>query len=262
MDGSFLSDRAVVAASRGFVCARLLTYESATEATLLGSLFQGRSGELENTTFALLAPDGKTPLARTGRSPSFAYGHGSEAVGRMAEAMEMIRKRYPGKRAATAGAPLPLLPDVRRGVNVAACDGLPLVIVIGRDEAHRRALEANLAPLAWAEGNQGAFLYASTHELKDLEGLAEVKRTAGYAVIAPGTYGADGKGLVQVPADATAKTIQAALNRARGAFAAPEKSQGDHVRDGKRAGVHWDTEIPVTDPGIPPAGKRGPPPGR
>ena len=47
MDRSYLSDPAVVAASRSFVCVRLLTYENAREAELLRGIFRGRSGELE-----------------------------------------------------------------------------------------------------------------------------------------------------------------------------------------------------------------------
>ena len=59
MDGSFLSDADVVAASRKFVCIRLSTYEDAEEAEFLRSIYVGRSGDLENTVFAILSPDGK-----------------------------------------------------------------------------------------------------------------------------------------------------------------------------------------------------------
>src|SRR5262245_31890428 len=96
MDRSFLSDASVVAASREWVCVRLLTYENAAEAEMLTSLFVGRSGQLENTTFALLAPDGKTKLSRAGRSPDFAFrgGPGESPAAEMASAMVEIAARY------------------------------------------------------------------------------------------------------------------------------------------------------------------------
>ena len=50
MDRSFLSDAAVIASSRKFVCIRLATYESESEAKILKSIFLGRSGDLENTS--------------------------------------------------------------------------------------------------------------------------------------------------------------------------------------------------------------------
>ena len=48
------------------------TYESEAEAEVLSYVFAGRSG-LENTSFALLGPDGKK-ISRGARSPSMVYG--------------------------------------------------------------------------------------------------------------------------------------------------------------------------------------------
>ena len=247
----------MIAASRDFVCARLLTYESAAEEPFLESLFLGRSGDLENTTFALLGPDGEKRLSRTGRGPMFAFGHGSKAVKTMAEEMQSIAKRYPGRKDALKDAPLPLIQDVRRAVNVAACDNQPLVIVYGKNAREQKALEATLAPLAWDDRNIGAFLYVATHDAKELASLGKIKKSAGYLVIQPDAYGQKGEGILQLPAAATAKTIQAALDKARKAFAPLDKTDHrDHVRKGKREGVHWETEIPVTDPGKGPPGRR------
>ena len=71
----------MIAASRKFVCVRLATYESKEEADLLTDIFVGRSGELENTTFVILAPDGKKRLTRAGRGPMFAF-RGSDGAAR------------------------------------------------------------------------------------------------------------------------------------------------------------------------------------
>ena len=86
MDRSFLSKPEVIAASRQFVCVRLTTYEDEIEAKFSKDLFATRSGEVENTTFALLAPDGKTRLSRTGRSARNVFTDAAE----MAAAMKRI----------------------------------------------------------------------------------------------------------------------------------------------------------------------------
>ncbi|MDF1702703.1 MAG: thioredoxin family protein [Planctomycetota bacterium] len=248
----------MIAASRKFVCVRLLTYECAAEEGFLEGIFLGRSGDLENTTFAVLAPDGKKRLSKAGRGPKMAYGHGARGVAAMAADMEKIAKKYPGKKDALKAAPLPLVEDVRRAVNVSACDNQPLVVVLGRDEKQQQELETRLAPLAWADTNVGAFLYVSTTSSKDLAALAKTKAAPGYLVVQPDAYGQKGQGIVQLPAAATAKTIQAALDKARKQFKPLDKAHHrDHVRKGKRDGVNWETEIPVTDPGKSPGGRGG-----
>ena len=67
MDRSFLSQPEVITAARKFVCVRLATYESAAEGQFLASICPTGSGELENTVFAILSPDGKQKLARVSR---------------------------------------------------------------------------------------------------------------------------------------------------------------------------------------------------
>ena len=69
----------MVTASRAFVCVRPATYESAAEGKLLLSLFRGRLGNLENSVFALLGPDGKERLTQTGRSPFMVFKTSSHA---------------------------------------------------------------------------------------------------------------------------------------------------------------------------------------
>jgi hypothetical protein len=259
MDRSFLSDKAVIAASRKFVCARLATYECAAEEKLLESIFVGRSGDLENTTFTIMAPDGKRTLVRSSRGPSSTFGRDSGAATKMVAAMERIAKSHPGKRKATSGAPLPLLEDVRLGINVAACDHLPLVVVLGKNAKDSARLERVLAPLAWDDKNIGRFLYASTHKAKDLAVVSKVKQASGYVIVQSGRFGQDGSVLAQLPASATPKAIQAALDKATAKYASEALDYRSQVRAGRRAGVHWETEIPVTDPGRPPGGRRGPP---
>src|SRR5947207_2757941 len=127
MDRSILSDPSIVSASREFICARLLTYESAEEGKFLESVFRGGSGQLENTVFTFLAPDGVTPLSRAGRSPNHLFrGSPDETVRAMAQAMKEMSQKYAGD--STVARQVPYLVDLRRGLNVAACDLLPLVV--------------------------------------------------------------------------------------------------------------------------------------
>ena len=89
MDRSFLSDKGIIRASRKFVCARLATYESKEEAEYLSRIFRGRSGQLENTVFCIMSPDGKDKLVRSGRSPGWSFpGEEEQAARGMGKKMD------------------------------------------------------------------------------------------------------------------------------------------------------------------------------
>src|SRR5438132_12014690 len=117
MDGSFLSQPDVIAASRGFVCVRLTTYENAEEAAFLKSFGVTRSGEVENTVVTILGPDGRQQLARASRSARGTFGDAQ----RMAQAMNRIAAGYTAAKADTPP-PLPLVANVRLALDVSACD--------------------------------------------------------------------------------------------------------------------------------------------
>src|SRR5689334_16637520 len=131
MDRSFLSQPEVIAASRKFVCVRLTTYENKDEANFLKAFKVTRSGELENTVFTILSPDGKRSLDRASRSARQTFGDSQ----RMASTMERIARDFETKKSAQGQLPeLPRVTNVRLAVNVAACDNQPLVILFARDE--------------------------------------------------------------------------------------------------------------------------------
>src|SRR5207249_9654223 len=117
---------------------------SADEAKVLTSFFVGRSGQLENTTFVLVAPDGKTPLSRAGRSPDHVLGRGgAHDDDALAGLLKEQAARFPRKTESTGDAPLlPYLADARRGLDVAACDLLPLAVVFAKDDHDRAAIDA------------------------------------------------------------------------------------------------------------------------
>jgi hypothetical protein len=245
MDRSFLSDQGIVEKSRDFVCIRLATYESASEAKILNSLFQTRSGLLENTVFAVLAPDGTTKLAPAGRSPREAFGTAEEGVRKMAE----MSAKYPGK--ASVGSDLPWTADLRRGMNIAACEMQPLIGVAARGDEARKKIEEALLPLAWSREFAGKFAYARAASAAEAGEYVDGKlESDGIFIVQPDAFGTKGKLLAFVPGsdrDAMSKGMTKALE----VFVAEAKDSRRHIDDGVRRGLDWKTEIPVTDPMAP-----------
>ena len=239
MDRSFLSHPAVVAASREFVCARLATYESAEEGEFLEGIFTGRAGTLENTVFTILSPDGQRKLVRAGRSPSWAFRDGDD----MATSMAEIARDHPGRTRPSA---IPYAADLRRGINIASCDIQPLVIVFASSSNKRTAMERSLARLAWNEPFIGAFAYATTSGETDLEAVAGDLPGDGIAVVQPDAFGQ--KATVLSSANGSdAAALRRALEEGLEQFSAEAKDSRQLNREGRREGVHWETEIPVTD---------------
>ncbi len=146
-----MSRKEVVTASRNFICIRPQTYESAEEAKFLESIFRGRSGKLENTVFCLFAPDGKTKLTRSGRSPKMVF----RDAGEMVSFMDKSGSKY---RAKSSIKSLPYLEDVRLGLNVASCDLRPLVILISSKMSTLSKMEKRRLPLAWGNDFVGRFM--------------------------------------------------------------------------------------------------------
>ena len=245
MDRSFLSVPAVVEASRDFVCVRLLTYESAEEGKFLESLLKTRSGLLENTVFTVLAPDGKTPLVPAGRTIRAAFPAPPEqAANDLAAGLKRMAGQYPAKT--DAARHLPYVVDLRRGINVAACDLQPLVVVAGAEET-RKKIEEALAPLAWSREFIGKFAYApsATEALGAIDGAP---RRAGVLVVQPDPYGVKASLLAATEA-LDAEGLKKVLAEGLKKFAPQSKDTRSHIDEGHRRGIHWETVIPDTDPG-------------
>jgi hypothetical protein len=241
MDRSFLSVPQVVAASTHFVCVRLLSYEDAGEMKFLKNVFAGRSGEAENTVFTIRSPDDKRTLVRARRSTRDGFRDAAD----LAATMERVAKEFEAKDRGTAA--LPVVANVRLGVNVAACDNQPLVVILGVEKA-RRAIEAKVAALAWAKEWRGRFVYARADSAKELAMLEGAEIREGVLVVAPEKFGRKGKVLAQAKADATAEGLAKVFAAALAKWQPVEKTFGSHVREGHRLGVFWETQTPVTNP--------------
>ena len=234
MDRSFLSQPEVVAASRNLVCVRLATYEDAEEARFLASVFVGGSGQLENTVFAILSPDGRTPLVRSGRAPHQFYG-----APHLAGFLREVASQYPS----TAAVEVPRVETVRVALNVAACDHLPLIVNYCADPRRLPAREKELLGLAWSQELQGRAIFCNSSDARELArlcGKAPVGQET-FLLIRPDEYGMRGSVILEGSPEQLAGRIRT--------YSANALPPGQHMREGFRQGIRWQTAVPVTDPG-------------
>ncbi len=244
MDRSFLSDASVVEASRQFVCIRLATYEDAAEAEFMKSVYVGRSGQLENTTFAILTPNGRTKLTAAGRGPFHAF-RGSRS---MADGMRKIAAKYPqAAKHALTDTELPFMKSLDIALNVAAADGLPMLIVRGDTPAERAGLCQRLVPAAWSEALAGQFVYCFVTRPEELKPVRGVEQGSRIVAVDPGPFGLSGKVLAQFTGDESTAQLKHGLLQAVADMPRSEKGHDNHVQLGIQLGIEWESEIPETD---------------
>jgi hypothetical protein len=241
MDRGLLSDQAVIAASRDFVCIRTATYEDKLEAEFHREKLFGQGSDLRNFGYCLLSPDAKTSLKRSRRGPNYIYANAAEMAGEL----QKIAKRYPKKRSKKHAPALPKMKNVRLALNVASCDGLPLVIAVGKNPDDVKSLSSKLSGAIWGENLAGKFIYATTTKELELEAIDGAKFATSILVIAPSEYGLTGKMLTKIGANASVKKVEKALLDIAESFRRTAKSHGSHVRIGRRNGDTWETEVPV-----------------
>ncbi len=263
MDGSFLSTRATVEASRPFVCIRLATYENQDEVGFMKRLYVSYTGEIANTMFAMLSPDGKTRLSEADRSPAQVFGGAPHrradepgaaelnkaAAARMVESMGVISLAYPGKKGA-AGAPqaLPYLSDLRMAVNVAACDNQPLLVVYAEKPAELARLEKALQPIAWSKEVIGRALYVPVSDAAEYTRYIKGGNAAtGYALVASEPYGRHAAPLLAIDAATRPDSVRKQLIAALALFNPPPKDFEKHEAEGLKAGIQWKPKTPITD---------------
>ena len=253
MDRAVLSDPAVVTASRDFVCVRLATYENAEEAEFLRSIYRSPRGQDVNTVFALLTPGGE-PATRTGRSPGHAFGtSGEETVARLLEEMKDLAERYPGRDVATLS--LPAIADLRLALNIAACELQPVLALVGSDAKAVDELEARVSRALWRDSLAGRFALVAVSGEEELEpfGLRSSADGSRLLVLAPDAYGRSATVEAEIPAaaledgDPDLDGLEARLVGLLRELEPEARDSRSHVRSGKRAGIEWETLLPVTD---------------
>jgi hypothetical protein len=245
MDRSFLSNAKVIEASRAFVCVRLTTYEDEAEAKFAKQLVRTGSGELENTAFALLEPDGKTRLTRAGRSMRGIYSSADD----MAKSMKDIARKFPGKvKAEDVPTTLPYTLTGKLGVNVAAADHLPLIVILGDMEKTRTKMAETVAKSAWGKTYIGHFIYAEATKTDDLPKLDKLKSMDSIVFIEPNRFGQGGAVLEQLKPDSSQDEIEKAMNTLLKKHVVTTLSERAFRDAAVRAGAFWEPKIPVSDP--------------
>ena len=245
MDRSFLSGEQLIKVSRDFVCIRTATYEDKEEAEFLKRTFVMRAGgTLRNFGYCVLSPDGQQKLRRSDRGPNFVY----ENSNAMAADLRRIASQYRGKTIrGNSMPPVPCMKSVRLGINVASCDGLPSVVVVGQDQREVDELNKKLSGVIWDEGLAGKFIYAATANRNDLKIVKGAVAKKGILVIRPDTYGLQGQVMTTIAPDVSAEDLKKTLLAAASAFRRNSKVHGIHVRNGRQSDITWETEVPVPD---------------
>ncbi|MDF1800043.1 MAG: hypothetical protein P1V81_12770 [Planctomycetota bacterium] len=236
----------MVTASRNYVCVRPQTYEDKAEAELLLSLFSGRSGVLENTVFCVLAPDGKEKLSRAGRSPAQQFRDADAFTSFLDKTFEPF-----AKEAKPLGS-LPIHDELALALNVGACDSLPVAVLVAKDDRAMAKLEERVAKVAWTADH-----IARQHFVRVVgkEAIAAAKEDQGLELedglnlFEPDAFGRNAKLLGQLAPGLSTKHLGEQLAEARGDHSPAEKSRREHIRNARREGITWDSELPVTDPG-------------
>ena len=209
MDRSFLSNKQLIKTSRDFVCIRTATYEDKREAGFLKWAFlRSPAADLRNFGFCILSPDGKRQLRRSLRGPHYVY----ENSAAMAADLELIARQFSRKTTKSeSDRAVPRMKSVRLGINVASCDGLPCVVVVGKDQSEVDRLNKKLSAGIWEESLIGKFIYASTTNRDDLSIITGGTAKSGYLVVKPDIYGKKGELIKAIDGDASAKELKKSL---------------------------------------------------
>ncbi len=236
----------MVTASRDYVCVRPQTYEDQAEAELLLSLFKGRQGELENTVFCVLGPDGKERLTRAGRSPSQQFADAQSFAAFLGETYEP----YAEKAKPLAG--LPLHDELALALNVGACDLMPVGVLVAEDEKSLTKLKERVARLAWSPehiARQHFVCVVGSEAIAAAEEAHGLVLKPGLSLVEPDAFGRTATLLIHVESGASVAGMGRQLAKARAERAPSEKSRRAHIREARRAGIGWESELPVSDPG-------------
>ena len=248
IDDGWLTHNDIIEVAQKFVCIRLTSYESQSEAAFIEKL----RGNPVNTAFAILTPQGEPALKvqGLGRGPSELFSDTADMVKHMNEVA--------AKFVATDAAQTPMLPvtlSAKLGLAVASADLQPLVLVVASDPAARAALEAKVAKLAWSKDFQGFFTYANAANTKALVLTSAINNGAGNSVamikdsvliIEPDLFGASGKIVAQISAGDVDTQLSSAMKSARTNHVRMEKSREQLKRLALAQGIYFETGIPVS----------------
>ena len=234
---SLFSQKDFIKAAKDFVCVRLGTYESEEHQKIVRSLL---NGSFQNTAFVVYAPDGKTKLTRSGRSPQHAFGRN------VIEGMEDITKEYKSK-GSQKDATLQDFHSFKQSLNVASADQRLLVLTSAPNNK-KQAAEKIIQQVFSYKEIAGRFHF-DTLSSGDSEWPSALKGGSsehGFVIVQSGEFGMTGKVVKQLPLDSSAASIKDALLKLNKAFAESEKRKNysSHVKEGRQKGVNFENTMP------------------
>ncbi len=243
IDSTYLHRPEVIDASKEFVCIRLTAYEDESERVFMSKLVKG---QVSNTAFAILAPDG-TPAVQnkgTGKGPSGLFDNAAE----MARGLKEIASRYPSK--ASQGAPaLPVTLNAKVGMVVAAADNQPFALVLSADPDRQQQLEEKLAKIAWNSHFEGRFIYAMASSMEEISRVKGCSISDGILLIEPDMFGMGGKIVAEIPGDPSAEAIEQAMTKCMQNFVPVQKTRSELAAKGFQQEIFYETGIPVSGKG-------------
>lgn len=239
------STQEFIDASRSFVCVRIETYENKENEQIVRSILNGRYA---NTAFCIFDPQGKRRLSRSGRSPNQVLGGRSGSGDNKAIINEM--NRIASQYRSTKGSGDAVLQDFlsfRQALNVASADQRLLVFVNAK-KSDARKITPTLQELFADEEIIGRFhLDIVGKEDKNWHKSIEGARSKpAINIIRGGKFGLDGQLMIQLPVDSSLEELKTALLAENEKFGSMEqrKVYADHVMQGKRSGIKYESEIP------------------
>jgi hypothetical protein len=134
---------------------------------------------------------------------------------------------------------LPLMPSLRLGLNIAACDGLPLVAIIESKKRSSKKLLERLVELSHSTALSGQAHYVVLKDSKGLEVMAGYKPGQFIYVLKTDAFGVTGE---VVATFKDTKTLSSVALETEFHSARIEKDRlTQHVRQGNREGVTWES---------------------
>jgi hypothetical protein len=166
----------------------------------------------------------------------------------MAADLELIARQFSRKSTKSeSDRSVPRMKSVRLGINVASCDGLPSVVVFGKSKREVDQMNLKLSGVIWDEALAGKFIYASTTKFADLKIVLGATLKTGILVVEPDIYGTKGRLIKMIDASVSEQDLKRNLVDAANTFIRRSKSHGLHVRNGRRDGKTWKTEVAVPE---------------
>ena len=235
----------VIEASRDFVCIRLTTYENKEEHAFMEKLYSKSKRPVENTTFSILSHDAKHVFVTPSRGARFAFRNADH----MASTLFQISSDYRNKLPMSHSKTLPIAASVKIGLNIAASDKQPLLVIVGKDEKEQKRLETQMQTMIWKKGLIGKFALASTTNNDTLDRIKDGdKLESGYHVIQPDNFGMKGEVLASIQSNATSSDAFSGIHKGLTLHQKPaEVNHRSHIQNGISSGVFWETNLPVTD---------------